>query len=485
MLALQALPLGALLQLGAAWATNDAGQALLPTWALLFVLIEAFYLARWLARHQALKRWTAVCIGVGGLVTLLAIWYLRLYADNGPFWQPAWLGALFRDLQFDSSRIEAPVGIVVLLVVLWWRGLRLGQDRIEHEQVARNFKIGFAALVAALLFIGTVNATARGALAVQLGLALPAFLFVGLASLSLARLAEIRRARSAQGTSQADPTRSWLVAMLVLSGAMVLLMFVIEHAFSYNILLEAISALQPLWDGIGTVLGWVALGIGYVLYWVFHPLAQLLRPVLGHGKEPNFFPSSPSRPKLPNRGNEGGLPEDWLAIGEWVLLGVGIVLLLIILIRALRQFAAWRRDNTADEERESLGAAGILGAQLRALLAGLAARFQRKPSAEESGDTLPAASVRALYRRLLRQAHAHGLGRRAPETPREFAQRLGPALATLPPGSPAVSGSPDPNLEALTEAYEQARYGNHEVSGEQVAALTADVDRLIQRLEQR
>ncbi|HEU5366871.1 MAG TPA: hypothetical protein VFU69_00340, partial [Ktedonobacterales bacterium] len=126
LLALQALPLGALLQLGAAWVTNDANQPLLPTWALLLLLAEAFYLARWLTQHPTLKGWTPLFIAIGALVTLLIVWYARIYAGSGPIWQEAWLIAVFHDFQALGARIAAPVGAIALLALLWWRGLQLG-----------------------------------------------------------------------------------------------------------------------------------------------------------------------------------------------------------------------------------------------------------------------------------------------------------------------------------------------------------------------
>jgi hypothetical protein len=484
LLTLQALPLGALLQLGAAWATNDASQSLLPTWALLVLLAEAFYLARWLARRPALKGRIPLPIAIGALATLLLVWYARLYSHNGPFWQATWLATLLQDIQTPGARIEAPIGVIVLLALLWWRGLRLGQQKLEHEQVATNFKIGFAALVIALLLIGTVNPAAREGLAIQLGLTLPLFLFVGLLSLSLARLAEIQRGRRAQGTSQADPTRSWLMAMLALSGALVILIFGLEQAFSYHTLLGVVAALTPVWDGITAVIGWIVTGLAFILYWLLNPFAQAIQ-ALFNKANPTKQPPNPPVNTIPPSGRKTGapVPTEWLIAGQWVLIAIGVLILLVILISLFRRIRAWRYDETTDEERENLGAANVLGAQLRALLASLAARFQRKPSTDDDSHMRSLHPVRALYRRVLRQAAARGLGRHAAETPQEFALRLGPAVAVSSPG--AASSVADPDLETLTRAYEQVRYGDHEPSAGELAALARDADRLIQRMAQQ
>lgn len=498
MLALLALPLSAWLQLGAAWITKDAAQAVLPTWALLLIPLLAFWVARWLTGASRPGKWAFLLAWLGGLLTLLLAWYLRFYVNSGPFWQFGWLGLLLQNVQGDNGPIAGVIGILLLLALLWWRGLRLGRNAIEFEQVARSFKLGFVALVGSLLLLGTVDPAARIEAGGRLGLTLVFFLFAGLAALSLARLAEIRRVRSVRGNTQADPTRSWMLATLALSGILVLGLLMVEQAFSFQTWLTVVSAVQPVWNAISTVLDWTALGLGFVIYWIISPLAQLIQSLYQQGNQAEQPQGSPPNQKLPG-GTNGGLPTEWLLIGRWVLIGVGVIILLIILLRVLRGVAARRRDYADDEERENLAAASILRTQLRALLARLAARFHRKPSAEAEPDEAAGSSVRLLYRRVLRQAEARGLGRRGPETPEEFARRLGPVLTApsllltrnqagnVPTTTPqsALSNMPDPDLEALTDAYEQARYGNQESSIAQLPLLTSSAEHLLLRLEQR
>jgi hypothetical protein len=503
LLVLQVLPLGALLQLGAAWTIQDSKAALLPTWALLIILIGAYSLARWRASHALPNRWATPLIAVGGVATLLLVWYLRLYHTSGAFWQPDWLSALFQDIQSGSGQIGAVFGLLILLALLWWRGLQLGRGKIESEQMSQNFKGGFGVLVVALLLTGAAVPSARSALAVQLGLALPEFLFVGLAGLSLARLAEIRRDRRAHGNAQDDPTRSWIIAMLVLSGTLVLLTLLIEQAFSYQMLLGVVSALQPVWDAIGTVLEWIVIGLSFVLYWIISSLVHLVQALFGVDSQNQNTPPSPSpgRPRLPPHTNPGNIPPEWLTVGRWVLIVLGIMIALVVLLRVLRAFAAWRQSDEVEEERESLGATRILSAQLRALLANLAARFQRKPAGREQGTDI-GRGVRALYRRVLRQAAAQGIGRRLPETPHEFAQRLLPELvAPLPEGAVPTRQQPSQvsadapaaqqqesgmqELNRLTAAYEQTRYGQQEPPLEHIRVLTEDTERLLRRLAGR
>jgi hypothetical protein len=500
-LALQALPLGAWLQLGAAWVTKDASQALVPPWALVLILLLAFWLARWLTGPSAPGRWAFILAWISGLATLLLAWYLRFYTTDGPFWQFGWLSAILQDVQKDSGDVAGVVGILLLWLLLWWRGLRLGRNQLEFDEVARNFRIGFAVLIVPLLLLGTVDSAARTELGALLGLTLLLFLLAGLTALSLARLAEIRRVRHVRGNTQADPTRSWTIALLALSGTLVLMLFGIEQAFSYQTWLAVISTLHPLWDAISTVANWIALGLGFVIYWVVSPLAQWIQSLYEQGTQAEQPQGTP--PQVPfGGGNSGGPPAEWLLIGRWVFICGGIIILLAILSRVFRGIAARRRTYDADEERENLSATGILKGQIRSLLASLMARFQRRSSGEpEEQHTVAGSPVRQLYRQVLRQAELRGQGRRSPETPDEFARRLSSTLVMPPkpsttpavqmanppstaPQPPNLQPIPDTDLEALTIAYEQARYGDQEPPPDQLPTLTSSAQHLLMRLAQ-
>lgn len=468
--------LGVWLQLFATWTSNDPAQALLPSWALFLILLAAFWLAQWLAAQHLPGKWPALVIILGWVVLILVSWYLRLFRTSSAFWQVGWLATLLQDVQTDSGQTSSAIGLAFIIAVLWWRGIHLGRSRLEIDGISRSFKIGFGALVVALLLIGTAPSQARETLSIQLGLALPLFLFLGLAALSLARLADIRRRRRERSGSPADPTRSWITSLLAISAALVLLTLGIEQLFSFKTWLALLAWLKPVGDAIVTVIGWIVVGIAFVFYWAYYLVAQGFLALFsgGHQKPPPTQPPGTPRP-LPPNGNSGGIPADWLVVIRYGLIVIGAAVLLLILWRAFRTFSAWRRDDAADEERESLGAARVMGAQLRALLAALAARFQRAATEGGGAGEQPASTIRLLYRRVLQQAAIRGLTRAPAETPKEFAQRLAPLV------SPNSSGD---DLEALTAAYEQTRYGNREPSSPQVAALSERTEHLLRRLGQ-
>ncbi len=468
--------LGTWLQLFAAWTSNDPAQALLPSWALFLILLAAFWLARWLAAQRLLDRRPALIIVLGWLVLQPIVLYLRLFSTSSAFWQESWLITIIQDMQTDSGQIGSEIGLGLLAGVLWWRGIHLGRSRLEMEDISRSFKIGFGALVVALLLIGTVPSHAREALSVQSGLALPLFLFLGLAALSLARLADIRRRRRERSGSPADPTRSWITSLLAISAALVLLTLGIEQLFSFQTWLALLAWLKPVGDAIVTVIGWIVVGIAFVFYWAYYLVAKGFLALFGSGHQKTTLTQPPSTPRpLPPNSNSSGIPADWLVVIRYGLIAVGAALLLLILWRAFRTFSARQGDDAADEERESLGAARMMGAQLRALLAALAARFQRAAAEGQGASEQPANTIRLLYRRVLQQAAIRGFTRAPAETPQEFAQRLAPLV------SPDEF---DADLETLTAAYEQARYGNREPSSSEVTALSERTEHLLRRLGQ-
>ncbi|HEX6780266.1 MAG TPA: DUF4129 domain-containing protein, partial [Ktedonobacterales bacterium] len=252
--------------------------------------------------------------------------------------------------------------------------------------------------------------------------------------------------------------------------------------------------LKPVWDAIVTVVGWIVLGIVFVLYWAYYLVLTGFLALLGGGKHKVTSPQQPGVPSsLPPNGNGGGIPAEWLVVVRYGLIVIGAAILLLILWRAFRTFSAWRHDDAADEERESLGATRLMGAQLRALLAALAARFQRASTEGQDTGELPGNTIRLLYQRVLQRAALRGLTRAPAETPREFEQRLGPVLRSQPasigagiPDEQQLSQptTTDADLEAITTAYEQARYGDLEPAPPEVTALSERAEQLLRRLEQ-
>ncbi len=475
------MPIGALLILGAAWQANDPTQVLLPVWALLVIELGVFWLGRWLLTLSWSRRRLNTLLVILGLLLLILAWYVRFYQDSGPLWSFGWLSASLDGLTQDDTQAITLVALAVLLAVLCLRGMTLAREPKDYDMISRNFKVGFALLILPFVFSGAFPPQIRDVLALQLGLLLPLFLFLGLSALSLARLAEIRRERRGAGGSPPKLLRRWLLAMLSVSGALALLLLALELIFSYHTLQALIAALQPLVDAVGTVLGWLVIAVSYAFYGIylliylgFKALYALLK------RESDLSQISQPNPtnSLPPNSNPPGLSDGWFAFGRWALIVLAVVVLITFLLRAL--LAVKPQDTVnAEEERETLDALSMLGAQLRGLFAWMAARFRwQGAQGAGSGDGLSAASVRALYLRVLTRVAALGLGRRAQETPQELAERLVVAL----PSSEAVVLT---DLAVLTTAYEQARYGEQEPPPGRLTTLQESTDRLLSYLNEQ
>jgi hypothetical protein len=120
--------------------------------------------------------------------------------------------------------------------------------------------------------------------------------------------------------------------------------------------------------------------------------------------------------------------------------------LFYIVYRAIKSMRSSTIHADLVEERESLDAGGLFGAQLRGLLAGL----RRAPA--QPDEALEAGSVRTIYRDVLRAAAAAELPRAPSETPDEYRERLEQAR-----GADGQIGEAD--LADLTAAYDRERYG--------------------------
>jgi hypothetical protein len=160
-----------------------------------------------------------------------------------------------------------------------------------------------------------------------------------------------------------------------------------------------------------------------------------------------------------------------------IFLGVALVVLIVVLLyivyRAVRSMREVATSLQQAEERESLDARGLLGAQLRGLFAGL----RRGPAQQE--EALDPQSVRAAYRDVLRAAAAANLPRASFETPDEYERRLSRAIGE----DAAAEGADD--LAALTQAYDRSRYGEQEPPAAERGGLLARGRRLIARLRAR
>lgn len=170
-------------------------------------------------------------------------WLVTFAAVAGPYFPSVVKG----------ESIPAVLADTVLILWLWRRGMQRAQTGFEYDQLARSFKVSFGVLLG-ILFLVIVLSELQ-ALRDMLATALPVFFLSGLVGLSLVRLGAIRNSRRALDGSQADPTRSWLLALTLFGVALLAIVIAIESAFSFAAFEVVLTALAPLWNALGTLVG--------------------------------------------------------------------------------------------------------------------------------------------------------------------------------------------------------------------------------------
>jgi hypothetical protein len=354
------------------------------------------------------------------------------------------LGALLGSLAPRSERFVLAYGVLVESLFACWRGTRLAN--YTQPSVARTFSLGVLLSIVALLlraFAQDDEAGRAAALTAQLVLLVGS----GLLAQALAREEE-ENDDSPRGWSG-----RWMATLAGAIAAVALLGLAISALFGDqmgDVLAQAYAALSLV---VLIVLSPFLLLIGVVVSWLLS--------LLPNGVQ---FPTLPilAQPSPLEELTRGLLPEGtppWLEFSVVWLVGLLPLALLALLIALAKRRL---RGGPRDEERESLLSAGEVLGDLRALLAGLAGRGARKRAGLQAAlEALrgrdPASRARRAYIHMLLALEARERPRPPAATPAEFAPA---ASATLPAAATAV--------DALTAAYERARYG---------AASEADAER--------
>ncbi len=206
--------------------------------------------------------------------------------------------------------------------------------------------------------------------------------------------------------------------------------------------------------------------------------APPLSRVFGHGHH-HPIPTPVAHP----RGSHGGAAPSWLGAARtaifWVVLAAGV---LYMLFRV-----KWAAVADARPKRKRLSILARLGRLWQSLWkrARRSARMvahlvpHNLPRRQGSGSAgglrrflrlnalSPEEQVRYFYLSLLRRAQEGGVTRAPSQTPSEFASRLAPRV-----------GEAGPDLDALTDAFIDARYSGHGVERERVSPIKSHWQRV-------
>ncbi len=375
----------------------------------------------------------------------------------------------------------------VLITWLWRRSMPRAQAGFEYGQLATSFKVGFGVLLGILL-VGTVLPELQ-TLRDALGSSLPVFFLSGLVGLSLVRLGAIRASRRGlDGVPQADPTRTWLLALTLFGVALIAIVIAIESVFSFAAFEAVLTALEPLWNALGTLVGWILYGIIFLLSPIFYLLSFLIGLLTNRNAKTQPQSMGPKPSPIHQLWSPQGIPPEVLAIGRWIFLALALITVLLVVRASLRRWFASSRNEGIEEEREVLDARSLLGEWWREWWN----RWRYRTNAMSDLEPLDPTSARARYREMLQAlaAEKDDLARTPAETPAEYEARLLVHLGNAAPNAQELpSGDrlpPDPViLDELTRAYVSERYGGKLTLQRQRAHLQAWVPYLVARLTGR
>jgi hypothetical protein len=457
---MEAQPLAMVLALGALLVSGTSANALLSvgqlTWLLLGFLWWAIALAFFHARGRLRSTRVLALLRLG---SLLVVWLVLTVLKIGRGWSKT-----------DDLLVPAEC---LFTFWLWRRSLTRARLGFAYETLATSFKGSLGILLSVLLLALLIP---RGSLLLSmLEASLTTFFFCGLVTLSLTRLGILRQVRSVNGR-QADPTRTWLAALLLFSALLIGLVFLLEAVFSFTSLLWIVHVLQPVWDALGTLLGWLLYALVFVviqpLFLFFSWLIGLLR-----GQEGTTSPASPPTSPfthLANAQHPVQLSPELLTLGRWGVLAVTVLVLIVLVWTNLRRWFLPYDAEQLEETREGL--------DRRALRAQRRQQRSARSGKSSSTDGFPETESARAYYRLLLQATASAsseLARRSDETPLEYEQRLhtqAPGFQQEPEPAPPSHAA---ILHELTQGYMEERYGQHTLDPHWYASVRRWVPHLL------
>ncbi len=458
--AMIAVPVGLLLQLIARLTVVPPAPIPLSTGVLALIALGFLWWAR-LTRHLAGKQPTDEQSSRGGLdVTSLVVALAGLAVVN-------WVSLA------QGSNLFLLLVEVVLVIWLWRRSLQLVRRGMEYAEFSTTFKVCFGLLL--LLFLIMLVVPPVSALLPPLAAQLPLFFLSSLVSLSLARLEAIRHVRL--DGSQADPTRNWLLALALLGGVLVVLVIGIETLVSFNTVEFWLSLLNPIWNILGIVVGWLFYAITLVVLSPLFYAFSFLFNLIFHGERiPPPQNKQPENPLSHLPHSPHAISPEIINLGRWILLVMAVVVAVLVVRATVRRWFLPTEQMEVDEVRERLDARALLREQWQ----GFWRKGRRGPHVAR--EPLEPGSARAHYRELLDavQAEAGTHARRPAETPVEYEARLLPLLkeqAAETPASPEMLA-----MQELTRAYMDERYGARRTDERTRASLGMRVPRVIQRL---
>ncbi len=395
-----------------------------------------------------IQRWVhAMALALAGLFALRGLVYVGAAIPLGELLRRS-LTSFTQPLNFLPNELV----ILVVVLFLWWRGLRLGQAAPSVALAGLRFRAGVVIFVVFLFFFNlyiTRDITPY----------IVAFFFFGLMAVAMARLEEVSRLRGGQA---APLGRAWLGVLGLATAAVIGAGAIVTRLLAGPLPGQVLGWLSPVW------LILIAL-IALILSLFVAALAALVKFVASFipNIDLSFMAQVEGRLEQIREGIsrlEGSLSPEvmrFAGILQGIALAVVLVLMLIGVVRTVRrlQGAVLQRG----EGSEALITGNLLAAVWRGLRdegAGGLARLVRRSG--PGWGLLATLSIRRIYAQMARLAAARGYPRAPSETPYQYLSSLARAF-------------PDGIDQArlITEAYVNVHYGELPETPEGLAAIRA------------
>jgi hypothetical protein len=420
---------------------NRAVDGRLSILGILVLLPIAFIFNLLLGRLRWPRAWVLVVSWLGWVVGVLLVVKIQLFGGL-PLSDPKWLLAIPHAITGVLYTFGPELLILLMTAVIWWLGRRLASRAGNFPTTVSEFQFGLIMLIIIFLI--------ASALKTKLDSPVPvAITFFLLALLGMS----VSHALAGTGWLSGLHQGHWSGLLLATIGAVLILGLLIAWIVTPDLL-------QLLWTAIKTAWGFIwSLIVKLLLF-----IASLFPPA-----EPAELPPMPVAPET---GPDDEVFKMW-TMPEWLksitkllmtILWVG--LLLAALWRISSDVFRWLRRKMAGmagAEFEPLpGAfkADLLGLLKRVFsrLLGLKLLFRLR----KRQVVLPpeVASVRQVYRQLLRWAAAGGYPRYPSQTPGEYRD----SLAGLLPEA-------GDDLNMVTQHYMRVRYGAFLYTGDELKEL--------------
>ncbi len=319
---------------------------------------------------------------------------------------------------------------LALVAILIWRGVARAREPVYVITALRSFQLGLLVFIGYGLIFAPLQPESRSILY------LAAYLFLGLLSMTMARIAVVSELR---GGKIGKFSRKWLAGV---AAAAVML---IAAALGVGILVRT-----PLTVILGEIsfvffiiLSVITLILTYPLVWLFNLLSPLIRNVIQNFPGLGFLTDIQNWVRNLAQSQQNLLEEAAapVAASRGVVRVVILAVVLLVILLALRWKPFSRRAAGEEEVSDVRG---------RFRLPGLPDLDPRRLiyRITHAGRLLAAARIRQIYTELTDLCAALGTPRPASATPEEYL----PALLALFPALPG-------ELNLLTGAYEKIRYG--------------------------